>query len=311
MDAPGSAPTPLSIVIVNWNGAELLPGCLAPLDGCGIEVIVVENGSTDGSLELLATSFPEVRVVANPDNRGFAVASNQGLQLATSPYVLFLNNDTVPDPKALEELTEFLARNPDTDVVGPALVFPGGCRQPSCGPGPNLWTEILAKTLLHRVLPGLREKAPGRTCRVDWVTGAALCIRRDQALDLGGLDETMFMFYEDLDLCARVREAGKQVWFVATPPIVHLGGATRRRVEARSLIDSYRSADLFFSRHGPRWRRQLLRALTVPEMSLRFGIWGLLFLSRQRRGLARERLRAYRTILRALARPSAPRGDPG
>jgi N-acetylglucosaminyl-diphospho-decaprenol L-rhamnosyltransferase len=309
--APMDAPSiPLSIVIVNWNGAELLPGCLAPLDGCGIEVIVVDNGSTDASLDLLATSFPQARVVANPDNRGFAVASNQGLRLATAPYVLFLNNDTVPDPKALEELTSFMAHNPDTGVVGPALVFPGGRRQPSCGPGPNLWTEILAKTLLHRALPGLREKAPERTCRVDWVTGAALCIRRDQALELGGLDEAMFMFYEDLDLCARVREAGKQVWFVATPPIVHLGGATRRRVEARSLIDSYRSADLFFSRHGPRWRRELLRALTVPEMSLRFGIWGLLFLSRQRRDLARERLRAYRTILRALARPSVPRGDP-
>jgi N-acetylglucosaminyl-diphospho-decaprenol L-rhamnosyltransferase len=297
MDAPEMPPIPLTVVIVNWNGAELLPGCLAPLDGGGIEVIVVDNGSTDASLELLATSFPAVRVVANLDNRGFAAASNQGLRLATSPYVLFLNNDTVPDPKALEELTAFLARNPDTGVVGPALVFPGGQRQPSCGPGPNLWTEILAKTLLHRALPGLREKAPGRTRRVDWVTGAALCIRRDQALELGGLDEAMFMFYEDLDLCARVREAGKQVWFVATPPIVHLGGATRRRVEAQSLIHSYRSADLFFSRHGPRWRRRLLRALTIPEMGLRMGVWGLLSLNPQRRGLARERLAAYRSIL--------------
>ncbi|MCW3036887.1 MAG: glycosyl transferase family 2 [Actinobacteria bacterium] len=294
MDTPS---IPLSVVIVNWNRAELLPGCLAPLDGGGIEVIVVDNGSTDASLEVLASSFPAVRVVANPDNRGFAAASNQGLRLATSPYVLFLNNDTLPDPKALEELTAFLAGNPDTGVVGPTLVFPGGQPQPSCGPGPNLWTEILAKTLLHRALPGLREKAPGQTCRVDWVTGAALCIRREQALELGGLDEEMFMFYEDLDLCARVREAGKQVWFVATPPIVHLGGATRRRVEARSLIHSYQSADLFFSRHGPRWRRRLLRALTIPEMGLRMGVWGLLAVSPQRRALARERLAAYRSIL--------------
>jgi N-acetylglucosaminyl-diphospho-decaprenol L-rhamnosyltransferase len=289
---------PLSIVIVNWNGAELLPGCLRPLADCGVEVIVVDNGSTDTSLELLATSFPTVRVVSNPDNQGFAAASNQGLGLAQSPNVLFLNNDTVPDPAALEELAAFLTDHPDAGIAGPSLAFPGGRRQPSCGPGPNLWTEILARTLLHRALPGVREKAPDRTRRVDWVTGAALCIRRDLAVELRGLDEEMFMFYEDLDLCARARAAGRQVWFVATPPIVHLGGATRRRVEAQSLIHSYQSADLFFRRHGPPWRRELLRALTIPEMSLRMSIWGLLFLTRQRRGLARERLRAYRTILR-------------
>jgi GT2 family glycosyltransferase len=285
-------------VIVNWNGAELLASCLQPLVDSEVEVIVVDNGSTDASLELLATAFPGVRVVPNPDNRGFAVASNQGLSLATSANVLFLNNDTVPDVAALEELTAFLAQHPEAGVVGPSLAYPDGRRQPSCGPGPDLWTEILAKTLLHRALPGLREKAPEKSRRVDWVTGAALCIRRDLALELDGLDESMFMFYEDLDLCARVREAGRQVWFVATPPIIHLGGATRRRVEAESLVNSYRSADVFFSRHGPSWRRQLLRVLTLPEMGLRMGVWGLQFLRPQRRSLARERLRAYRTILR-------------
>jgi GT2 family glycosyltransferase len=298
MDAAETPQVPLSIVIVNWNGAELLPGCLRSLDAAGLEVVVIDNGSTDASLDLLETAFPRVRVVANPDNRGFAAASNQGLQLATSPNVLLLNNDTIPDPAALAELAVFLAEHPEAGVAGPSLTYPDGRRQTSCGPGPNLWTEILSKTLLHRVLPGLREKAPEHTCRVDWVTGAALCIRRELALQLGGLDEEMFMFYEDLDLCARVREAGKQVWFVATQPIVHLGGATRRRVEAQSLVHSFRSADLFFSRHGPSWRRQLLRSLTIPEMWLRSLIWGLLSLSPGGRDVARERLRAYRTIRR-------------
>lgn len=308
MDPTGSPAVPLSVVVVNWNGAGLLPGCLEPLRAAGVETIVVDNGSSDASLDLLAREFPWAVVVANPDNRGFAVANNQGLAVATEPNVLLLNNDTLPNREALAALASFLAGHPEVAVVGPSLAYADGRRQPSCGPGPNLWTEILAKTLLHRVLPGLRAKAPEVSCRVDWVTGAALCIRREVAAELGGLDESMFMFYEDLDLCARVREAGHEVWFVATPPITHLGGASRRRVEAKSLVDSYHSADRFFGRHGPAWRRGVLRAMIVPEMALRSGVWGLLSLSPGRRVLARERLAAYRSILGQAVRPgrSAP-----
>lgn len=298
MDPSGETQSPLTIVVVNWNGVTLLPGCLNPLTGAGVEVIVVDNGSTDDSMRLLEELFPWVKVIANADNRGFAAANNQGLQLATSPSVLLLNNDTVPDRAALAQLVRFLDEHPDVGVVGPSLVFPDQRPQPSCGPGPNTWTEILSKTMLHRLLPGLRTKAPAATCRVDWVTGAALCVRRDLALALGGLDEAMFMFYEDLDLCARVREAGSKVFFVATHPIVHIGGATRRYVEAESLVQSYLSSEHFFSKHGPAWRAQLIRALTTPEMLLRMAVWGMLSMSPSRRELARERLRAYRRILR-------------
>ncbi|GAC1362776.1 MAG: glycosyltransferase family 2 protein [Actinomycetota bacterium] len=297
MEEPG-AQTRLAIVIVNWNGADLLTACLQPLVQGDCEVIVVDNGSKDSSLALLEESFPTVTVIANPDNRGFAVANNQGLRLTTAPAVLLLNNDTIPDTAALAQLSEFLEHHPRAGVVGPTLVSTDGSPQPSCGPGPNIWTEVLGKSLLHRLVPGLRSRAPSATCQVDWVTGAALCIRRELALELGGLDEAMFMFYEDLELCARVREAGQEVWFVATTPIVHIGGASRRRAETESLLHSYESTGLFFARHGPRWRHRLIRVLTVPEMMVRIGVWSALFVARSRRGLARERLRAYRKILR-------------
>jgi GT2 family glycosyltransferase len=297
MDLTGETPSPLTIIVVNWNGVDLLPGCLNPLTGAGFEVIVVDNGSTDASKRLLRESFPWVKIIANPDNRGFAAANNQGLQLAGSALVLLLNNDTIPDRAALTELVGFLEYHPEVGVAGPSLVFPDGRPQPSCGPGPNLWTEVLSKTMLHRLLPGLRAKAPAVTSRVDWVTGAALCIRRDLALELGGLDEAMFMFYEDLDLCARVREAGSQVFFVATPPVLHIGGATRRRVETDSLVQSYQSSAYFFSKHGPAWRKHLIRGMTVPEMVLRTTVWAALSVSPSQRRLARERLSAYRRIL--------------
>lgn len=297
VDLNGLIP-PLSVVIVNWNGAELLPACLAPLQGVGLEVIVVDNGSIDGSIALVAQSFPKVVILANGSNVGFAQASNQGLRSATGEAVVFLNNDTVPRADALLALAAFLRECPAAGVVGPTLVNLDGSPQPSCGPGPNLWTELLAKSLVHRVLPGLRTLAPAASRPVGWVTGAALCLPRSVALGLGGFDESMFMFYEDLDLCARVRESGREVWFVATPPIVHLGGATRRRVEAESLIHSFRSADRYFMRHGPEWRRRLLRCLTVPEMVLRSLVWQLVSLKPELRTLARERQAAYGAILR-------------
>lgn len=296
----------LSVVIVNWNGVGLLQGCLDPLEGAGFEVIVVDNASSDGSLTLLAERYPWVSVIANPDNRGFAAANNQGIERAAAPAVLLLNSDTVPDPVALHDMAGFLSAHPEVGVVGPTLVWPDGRRQPSCGPGPTLWTELLSKSMLHRLLPGVRERAPLASCRVDWVTGAALCIRRQLALDLGGLDEEMFMFYEDLELCARVRDARSEVWFVSTAPVVHIGGASRRRVEAQSLVHSYRSSQHFFARHGPPWRRTLVRAMTVPEAALRAAVWAPMLAHPGRRAQARERLRAYGTIM-GLALTRRPR----
>ena len=291
----------VSVIIVNWNGAHLLRECLQPLCAEGsdrLQLIVVDNGSADGSVDLLRSEFPEVTLIANPDNRGFAVANNQGIRAATGHYALLLNNDTVPDPRAITALAEFLDEHPRAAVAGPTLVNADGSPQDSCGPGPNLVTELLGKSMLHRLLPGRRSWAPTEDRKVDWVTGAALCIRREVALELGGLDEQMFMFYEDLDLCARVREAGHEVWFVATPPIVHLGGATRRTVEARSLVDSYRSTDRYFRVHGPAWRRKLIRLLTLPEMLGRALLWSVLLVFPRQRSLAKSRLDAYRQICR-------------
>lgn len=290
--------TRLSVIIPNWNGEDLLPGCLDPLAGSGFEVIVVDNGSKDGSLELLRTRYPWVLVIANEDNRGTAVANNQGFAAARGDYYLLLNSDTVPDVAALHQGVAFLDEHPRVGLAGPTVVNPDGSPQPSCGPGPNLWTELLAKTLLHRLLPGVRERAPEEACRVDWVSAAAMFVRPEVVRVLGGIDEGMFMFYEDNDFCARAREHGFEVWFAPTQPIVHIGGASSRKVEAQSLIHSYRSTERFFAKHGPPWRRRLLRVATVGEMALRSTLWAVLGLHPERRPLARERLRAYRTILR-------------
>lgn len=119
------------------------------------------------------------------------------------------------------------------------------------------------------------------------------------------------MFYEDLDVCARIRGAGYEVWFVATTPVVHLYGATRKRVARKSLVDSFRSTDRFFLRHGPSWRRRILRWLTLPEMVLRSVVWIPFLLRPSSRPRARERLQAYAAIIRELFAPQwVGRHDP-
>lgn len=291
-----------AVVVVNWNGEHLLRDCLRPLVDAPLELIVVDNASTDGSVALLRSEFPAIHLLVNEKNLGFAVANNQGLRASVAPFVLLLNNDTVPDPVAVRELVAFLQGRPSAAIAGPTLINVDGTPQDSCGPGPNLATELLGKSMLHRLLPGRRSWAPTETRRVDWVTGAAMMIRRSVIDQLGGLDEQMFMFYEDLDLCARAREAGHEVWFVATPPIVHVGGATRRNVETKSLVDSYRSTDRFFSVHGPSWRRAVIRALTVPEMALRAVVWSVVALRPRDRAHAKSRLAAYGMILRLALR---------
>lgn len=290
------------MAIINWNGARLLRACLEPLADAGYQVIVVDNGSADESVHLLRADFSWAEVVENAQNLGFAAANNQVLARAKGKYVLLLNNDTVPSLAAVEETIEFLEEHPAAAIAGPTLIYPDGTRQRSCGPGPSIWTEFLAKTLLHRLIR-IRELAPKRSRRVDWVTGAALMIRGDVARDLGGLDAGMFMYYEDLDLCARARREGHEVWFVATSePIVHLGGGSSRNVRAASLVHSYESADRYFSRHGPPWRRRLLRGLTVVESILRSVLWLGIAVNADRRPEARDRLRAYRTIFRRALR---------
>jgi GT2 family glycosyltransferase len=108
----------------------------------------------------------------------------------------------------------------------------------------------------------------------------------------------MFIFYEDLDLCARAREHGHEVWFGSTTPLVHIGGASSRKLRAQALVHSDRGTDRFFTLHGPAWRRNLRRALTVPEVLVRAILWAMLGLLPHRRATARARLQSYRMILR-------------
>ena len=232
----------LSVIIVNWNAAEYLPAALDALfaagDGVDMEVILVDNASTDGSLELVQERYPQVAVIANQVNRGFAAGNNQGMARARGRYILLLNPDTELPPDALTRFLAYMDAHPQTGVAGPRLQGPSGKIQGgAAGHDPSLSTIFNFATFLYRLSPqrfrglwlarSLYEDA--RPIQVDWVSGACMFLRREAIEAAGVMNERYFMYSEDVELCRRVRAAG---WGVVCLPEIrvthHIGGSSRQ-----------------------------------------------------------------------------------
>jgi GT2 family glycosyltransferase len=294
----------LSVCIVNWNAGDVLFKCLAALaadrDRGRWEILVIDNASPDGSAAAIARRYPDVRVELNPQNLGFAAASNRALDLARGTYLLLLNPDTRVRPGALGGLVDLLDQQPDVGAVGPRLVGDDGALQLSCGRTPSLWTAAVAKLLLHRLFSvykfGRREHAKSRD--VGWVSGACLMARRQAVQAAGRLDPAIFMFHEDVEWCMRIRRAGWRIVYSPGSEVVHLGGQSVRQDLGRMLVASQRSQFYLFHKHFGLWSVRVLRWLTVAEMLLRAAAWTVLtLLCPGRRAEGRERLRAYRQII--------------
>jgi len=294
----------VSVIVVNHNTRDLLRDCLRSVlenaAGLEVRVVVVDNASSDGSPAMVRQEFPEVLLIESASNLGFSKANNAGLRALSAPYALLLNSDARLFPGALRAMVAFMEARPDAGIVGPRLLHEDGSLQLSCGIPPTPWTEVCNKLLLHIPFPFFKmgDWSHDRVREVGWVTGACLLARRAALDRIGPLDEGMFMYYEDLDLCLRARQAGWKVCYLPDAQAVHLGGATSRGAFSPMLIASGRSSFYFFRKHYGEGAVRLLRLLTLPEMALRSALWGgLALLSRRRRAEARERLRAYRTIL--------------
>jgi len=299
------APRPaVSIVIVNWNTADLLTACLDSVRASVSlphEVLVVDNASTDRSVETVRERFPEVRLFPQVENLGYPRGNNVALEQARGEQVLLLNPDTVVRAGAVEALVGFLAETPGAGIVGPPLFNPDGSPQESALLSPTLGTELLRQTMLHRILPSRHRREVRRrdTREVDAVTGAALCIRRTCLEAIGPLDERIFMFYEDMDWCLRARRAGWEVWYAEGPGIDHVkAAASARHARARTLLDSQRSTVYFFRKHHGAGSVAALRGIAFIGSLLRGARAAVLWLAGRDRADQRERLRAYGEMLR-------------
>ncbi len=303
----------LSILIVNWNVRDLLRRCLSSVfahwQTRKMEVIVVDNGSTDGSREMVRTEFPQVHLIANPDNRGFTAANNQGLSVARGRYVLLLNPDTEVVGDALEVMVAFADAHPDVGVVGPQLLNPDGTVQSSRRRFPTLATALFESTWLQPYAPRrllrryyVLDRSDDEVQDVDWVTGAALMARREAVGQVGPLDEGFFMYSEELDWCRRFREAGWRVVYLPTARVIHHEGKSSEQVLPARHIHFQTSKVRYFRKyHGP-VAAEVLRLVLVGNYLWQIGLEGAKWLLGHKRALRAERIAAYRLVVRAMSR---------
>ncbi len=265
-----SATLQLSIIIVNWNAGEYLQTCLHSLQANalpdGWEIIVVDNASTDSSIEAVKSAFPAVRLLRNQENVGFAAANNLALPLARGEFVLLLNPDTEVAPNTLMGMMGYLREHPHIGVVGPRLMDGEGRLQGgAAGYDPSPHTIFNYAFFLYQVFPhSCRSLWLGRSfynkqqpIEVDWVSGAALMARNVLFTEVGHLSEDFFMYVEDIEWCRRVRAAGWQIHVLPMFTVIHHIGRSARQREAAFYAANIESMDIDyrhrFSPHMVLW----------------------------------------------------------
>lgn len=297
-------PKRATAIVVNWNAGPRLSQCVAALldqRGVELDILVVDNASSDASLATLAGYGDRVRVVQTGENLGFGRAINRGLTASDSEIALALNPDVALRSDAVKTMIAFLNAHPDVGLVGPRLKDADGRIIASCGDAPRLTCEICRKFLLHKLFPALnfRRRSPAKSELVDWVTGACFAVRRRAIAEVNGLDEAIFMYYEDVDLGLRIRRAGWQVAYLPHASGTHIGGESSKQVLTRMLVVSEASYAYFIRKHLGHWASRLLLALRPIEMMLRAALWaGAFLIARNRRPEAHARLRAYWLVLK-------------
>ena len=268
-------------ILVNYNaGDELriaLRSIASEMAAGTWEAVVVDNASTDGSAGIVDEFAPAARVIRNAANVGFATAVNQGLAATSAPYVLVMNPDCRLEPGAVAGLRAELDRHPRCAIVGPRILDPDGSIQGSARGDPDMLTGLFGRTtLMRRLLPSAalsrRNVVPpdalpadAASIEVDWLSGACMLARRSALAEVGGFDERYFLYWEDADLCRRLRSRGYHVRYVPGPTAVHRVGHSSRTVRAASVRHFHASAYLYYAIHvAPRAlspRRALARAL--------------------------------------------------
>ena len=249
----------LSIVIVSWNTRDLLDACLrsvlseAEAAGLAVEIFVVDNASTDQSADMVRRCYPSVKVIENLHNPGFAGANNQALALAGGRYSLLLNPDTVVLPGGLGALVRFMDEHPGAGAAGARLLNADGSLQPSCSPEPTLGRETWRLFHLDSVKPlgvyHMYEWSTEEPRQVDVVQGAAMIVRAAVLHQVGMLDDSYFMYSEEVDWCTRIRRAGWQIYWTPAARIIHYGGQSSRQIADAMFLQLYRGKVQYFHKH--------------------------------------------------------------
>jgi GT2 family glycosyltransferase len=259
----------LSIVIVSFNTCALLRDCLQvlyrELADIDAEVFVVDNNSSDRSTSMIEREFPSVRLIKSQSNLGFAAANNQAFPLCQGRYVVLLNSDAFLQPGALQLAIKHMASRPSAGLGGAKLVGRDASWQPSARQFPSLMNEFfslsgLSAKFARSRLFGRQDRTwadDAKAAQVGWVPGAFSIIRRDVLEQVGYFDEAFFLYYEEVDLCHRIRSAGYEVWYWPDISVVHFGGESSKTVTTAAISNAgaqltlwrMRSELLYYRKH--------------------------------------------------------------
>jgi len=250
----------VSVIIPSWNTRQLLRQCLKSLDS-KIEIIVVDNGSTDGSPQMVEKEFSEVILIKNKKNLGFGAANNQGTRKAKGDYLLLLNSDTIVRDSAPLMMAEFMERHPEVGALGCKLFNPDGTVQFSAGRFPNLLVALVMLFLEHWFKGGFVLQSYDEVRAVDWVMGAALMFPRSIIAKVGLMDEGIFMYMDEVEWCYRIKKAGWQVMFYPDPQIIHFGGGSSSSGRKEPILSIYRGLIYFYKKHYPGYQLPILRMM--------------------------------------------------
>jgi len=251
----------LSIIIVTWNSQEFIRNCLDSIflsqGNISSEVILVDNGSSDQTAKIVEEFYPQVNLIQNKKNLGYAKANNQGIEEAKGKYILLLNPDTQVLEDALSLMYEFMQENPEAGTLGPKLLNLDKSVQPSCREFPTFSTLVWEFSGLSRLFP--KSKIFGRwrmgyfdfdkTREVDQPMGSCLMLRRETLEDMGIFDENFVMFFNDVDLCYRIKKKGWKIYFYPESKVIHSKGASTRKAKAKMIWLSHLAFYKFFKKY--------------------------------------------------------------
>ncbi len=280
----------ISFIIVSWNACKYLEQCLESVEressGLEIEIIVVDNASTDGSPEMVQKKYPKVSLIKQTENLGFAKANNLGLSESKGDFLFLINSDIIVKKDCIKRLLAFLKDNPDVGIAGPRILYPDGTFQRSCMKFVNLWSSFCIAIGLSSIFPKSRIFGGfemgwikwDQTCNVDIVNGCFWAIRRTAFEQVGGLDERFFMYGEDMDWCKRFSDAGWKRVFFNDAESIHFGGASSSNKPIRFYIEMIKANLQYWKKHHGNLQAFICSILYTIHCAIRILGYSTLFL---------------------------------